>query len=114
MGIDSYPAAPLHGCVADAQLWQRTLTELGFDDVRLMTDAQATRAGLLRALGAAAGIARLDAGPNAVALTPCDPMDLPALAERLGGTVKGERLILPLAVADPVGRAERVAALLGG
>jgi hypothetical protein len=51
VGIDTYPAAPLHGCVADARLWQRTLGELGFDDVRLMTDAQATRAALLAALG---------------------------------------------------------------
>ena len=36
MGIDTYPAAPLHGCVADARLWQRTLKELGFDDVPLL------------------------------------------------------------------------------
>ena len=52
VGIDTYPAAPLHGCVADARLWQRTLREqLGFDDVALLTDAQATRAGILQALG---------------------------------------------------------------
>lgn len=52
VGINTYPAAPLAGCVADARLWQHALSEqLGFDEVRLLADTDATRAAILAALG---------------------------------------------------------------
>ncbi len=37
IGIDNYPTDPLSGCQNDAQLWQRTLSGLGFD-ARLLLD----------------------------------------------------------------------------
>ncbi len=45
IGIDDYPSAPLSGCVNDARLWREKLTELGFE-VGMLTDGQATRAGI--------------------------------------------------------------------
>ncbi len=39
IGINSYPTAPLLGCVADAQLWARTLAQQGFETATLLEDA---------------------------------------------------------------------------
>jgi hypothetical protein len=50
VGINGYPTAPLHGCVADAMLWAQTLATLGFD-ARTLLDAAATRQGILDTLG---------------------------------------------------------------
>ncbi|ABA58350.1 Peptidase C14, caspase catalytic subunit p20 [Nitrosococcus oceani ATCC 19707] len=41
VGIDQYPRSPLSGCVADARLWERTLSNLGFTTSRLL-DQEAT------------------------------------------------------------------------
>ena len=41
VGIDNYDAKPLAGCVADAQLWERTLASLGFQCTMLL-DRDAT------------------------------------------------------------------------
>lgn len=57
IGIDRYATAPLHGCVADARLWARTLQGLGFE-VSLMLDAQATRDGILRGIEGLLGAGR--------------------------------------------------------
>lgn len=51
VGIDTYPTAPLDGCVADAELWAENLRKLDFD-VQVLTNQQATRQGILDALGA--------------------------------------------------------------
>jgi hypothetical protein len=51
VGIDTYPTAPLDGCVADAELWAESLRKLDFD-VQVLTNQQATRQGILDALGA--------------------------------------------------------------
>lgn len=50
VGINAYPTARLYGCIADAQAWQATLAALGFDDITLLVDQQATRDGILQAL----------------------------------------------------------------
>jgi hypothetical protein len=50
VGIDSYPTAPLAGCVRDARAWQSVLAALGFDTTVLL-DAEATRQRVLDALG---------------------------------------------------------------
>lgn len=47
VGINQYPTAPLYGCVADAQSWQATLSGLGFNDVTVLIDQQATRDAIL-------------------------------------------------------------------
>ena len=49
IGIDDYPASPLHGCVNDATDWSAALGALGFD-TELLTNGQATRNGLVRAI----------------------------------------------------------------
>lgn len=41
IGIDQYQRSPLAGCVADAKLWKKTLTGLGYK-VDLLTNKQAT------------------------------------------------------------------------
>jgi hypothetical protein len=46
VGIDTYPTAPLAGCVNDARLWQDTLSALGFE-VKTLFNEQAARDGLL-------------------------------------------------------------------
>ncbi len=63
----------------------------------------------IRMLAWAAGIRRIDAGPAGIAFTPLDRLaDL-----SLDGLVKKNgRWIAPLAIADPVERAERIEALL--
>jgi hypothetical protein len=47
VGINAYPAAPLSGCIADAQLWAKTLEQLGFDTPLLLTDDDAQRERIL-------------------------------------------------------------------
>jgi hypothetical protein len=51
VGIDEYASAPLAGCVNDAKRWKATLERIGFNDVRLLTNGEATRQGILDALG---------------------------------------------------------------
>jgi hypothetical protein len=58
VGINDYPAARLSGCVADAQLWARTLTRLGFEPPRTLFDRLATRDAILRELKALLGAGR--------------------------------------------------------
>jgi uncharacterized caspase-like protein len=50
VGIDSYPTAPLAGCVRDARTWEGVLRNLRFD-VTTIVDAEATRQRVLDALG---------------------------------------------------------------
>ena len=50
VGIDSYPTAPLEGCVRDAQSWGDVLKTLRFD-VTMLLDRDATRQRVLDALG---------------------------------------------------------------
>jgi hypothetical protein len=50
VGINSYPSAPLNGCVADADLWRRTLQGLGFESLGDLRDAAATRDAILKSL----------------------------------------------------------------
>jgi hypothetical protein len=57
VGIDTYPSAPLGGCVNDAKLWQRTLQDLGFE-VRTLFDAEARREPLATAIAQLIGEAR--------------------------------------------------------
>ena len=57
VGIDSYPTAPLSGCVNDARLWQSTLEKLGFE-VKLLINEDAGRDGLVAAIKQHLGQAR--------------------------------------------------------
>ncbi len=51
VGIDQYaPPNQLGGCVNDARLWAKTLAGLGFRS-NVLTDGEATREGMLAALG---------------------------------------------------------------
>ncbi len=68
----------------------------------------------LRAWCVGAAVRRLDAGPDAVALTPLQPAAAEDLARRFGdAAVKGERVILPLAVGNPQERLDAISALVG-
>ncbi len=49
IGIDDYPASPLAGCVNDAKEWRSVLRGEGFETA-LLTNGQATRNGLIRAI----------------------------------------------------------------
>lgn len=49
VGIDTYPTAPLAGCVNDARLWQDTLQGLGFE-VQTLFNEQAAREPLAAAI----------------------------------------------------------------
>ena len=68
----------------------------------------------LRLLCRAHRIIRLEAGPQACALTPADFREVPALAKATGGAPKEERVLVPLARPDPVERAQALIRLLGG
>lgn len=46
VGINTYPTAPLAGCVADVEAWSRTLHDAGFSVTRLL-DARATRSAIM-------------------------------------------------------------------
>jgi hypothetical protein len=50
VGINRYPTAPLHGCVADATLWASTLQSLGFENPLTLFDERATLKGITQAL----------------------------------------------------------------
>lgn len=50
VGINNYPTAPLNGCVADAELWARTLATLGFEAPALLVNTDATRQNILARL----------------------------------------------------------------
>jgi hypothetical protein len=50
IGINQYPTAALYGCVADAQTWQATLQALGFSEIVMLLDQQATREAILKTL----------------------------------------------------------------
>ena len=50
VGINAYPTAPLHGCVADAELWAKTLVAAGFEPPVMLIDALATRQAILDTL----------------------------------------------------------------
>ncbi|MBP7659405.1 MAG: caspase family protein [Burkholderiaceae bacterium] len=49
IGIDAYADSPLSGCVADAQLWASTLRAAGVKVHQVLTDAQATKSGIVHA-----------------------------------------------------------------
>lgn len=68
----------------------------------------------LRVLCRARGVARVDAGPQACALSPVDGRALKALAAAGGGTVRDGRVLIPLASANPAARAAALIGLLGG
>lgn len=68
----------------------------------------------LRLLCARAGVARLDSGPQAAALTPRDPAQARRLAGALKGRVREGRVILDVSGPRAQARVERLAALLGG
>ena len=68
----------------------------------------------LRMLCRAAGVARLEAGPQASALTPAEPARLQPLAKAVGGAPKDDRVLLNLAHPDPQTRVEALIATLGG
>lgn len=51
VGINRYPTAPLHGCVADAQTWGAALEGLGYE-VSFLFDQDATRQAILDGLSA--------------------------------------------------------------
>lgn len=50
VGINVYPAAPLRGCVADAQDWSRVLMRLGFERPHMLLDQAATREAIITGL----------------------------------------------------------------
>ena len=49
VGINTYPTAPLSGCVADVEAWSGTLREAGFSVTHLL-DARATRSAIVEHL----------------------------------------------------------------
>jgi len=58
VGINDYPTAPLQGCIADARLWAAQLQAIGFSEVRMLTDAQASRRGIVSELESLIGTSR--------------------------------------------------------
>ena len=53
LGLISHPTAPLYGFVSDAEAWQAvTLRQLGFNDITVLRDHEATRNAILGALTA--------------------------------------------------------------
>ncbi|HYO77077.1 MAG TPA: caspase family protein [Thermoanaerobaculia bacterium] len=50
VGINDYPTAPLRGCVADARTWAAQLQAIGFSEVRMLLDAQASRRAIVSEL----------------------------------------------------------------
>ena len=57
VGINTYPTAPLGGCVADATQWDTTLRGVGFETT-LVTDRAATRERILKELSTLIGGSR--------------------------------------------------------
>ena len=66
----------------------------------------------LRLHCARAGVARLDAGPQAAALTPRDPTDAQGPADALSGQMRDGRVILDIAEPRAEARVERLVARL--
>lgn len=62
----------------------------------------------LRCWCAQRGIARLDAGPQGAALTPCDAAGADHLAERLQGRLKSGRILLGISDRSPLARVEQL------
>lgn len=62
----------------------------------------------LRCWCAQRGIARLDAGPQGAALTPCDAAGADHLAERLQGRLKSGRILLGISDHSPLARVEQL------
>jgi hypothetical protein len=58
VGINSYPTAPLRGCVADAHAWARALAAKGFEQPELLLEERATREGILAGLQRLIGSSR--------------------------------------------------------
>jgi hypothetical protein len=58
VGIDSYPTAPLGGCVNDARAWSDAFVRLGFDTPRTLFNQQATRDAIMTNLMALVGDSR--------------------------------------------------------
>jgi Caspase domain/N-acetylmuramoyl-L-alanine amidase len=50
VGINAYPTAALTGCVADAQLWAKTLVAAGFEPPTMLLDSLATRQAIIDTL----------------------------------------------------------------
>jgi hypothetical protein len=50
IGINDYPTAPLRGCVADARAWAAQLQAIGFSEITMLTDAQASRRAIVAEL----------------------------------------------------------------
>ena len=80
VGINSYPGAPLRGCVNDVLDMAQFLTKAcGFamNDIRLLTDDRATTTGILERIGWL--LTGLKAGDSAVAIESivlvCDSID---------------------------------------
>ena len=72
VGIDSYPTAPLAGCVRDARAWAAVLKELRFD-VTTLLDTEATRQRVLEALGNLVGSAQAGRADRVPVLRPRHP-----------------------------------------
>ncbi|MGZ5884248.1 MAG: caspase family protein, partial [Burkholderiaceae bacterium] len=58
VGIDSYPSAPLGGCVNDARAWADALTRLGFGTPSTLFNQQATRDAIVQQLTALVAASR--------------------------------------------------------
>jgi hypothetical protein len=58
VGIDTYPTAPLGGCVNDAGAWADALVRLGFDTPRTLFNQQATRDTIVQHLTGLVGESR--------------------------------------------------------
>ncbi|MBC7520611.1 MAG: caspase family protein, partial [Sandarakinorhabdus sp.] len=58
VGIDTYPTAPLGGCVNDARDWADALTRFGFAAPRSLYNQNATRDAIMRQLTALVGDSR--------------------------------------------------------
>jgi hypothetical protein len=50
VGINTYPTAPLFGCVADAERWEAELRRLGFSHIASLHNEKATREAITREL----------------------------------------------------------------
>lgn len=89
VGIDSYPSAPLGGCVNDARSWADALTRQGFATPRMLVNEQATRGAIVQHLTALVGESR--AGDVIVFQYAGHGTQVPDLdGDELGGDTPGE------------------------
>ena len=100
IGINAYPTAPLHGCIADADLWHKTLQGLGFQMRSPLRDQDATRDGIVAALSALIGEAR--AGDTLVVQYAGHGAQVPDVdGDEAGGDTPGEdEALCPVDFAD--------------